>query len=184
MSPENGEAIRLYIWQNRGAYTREAVTAQLRASGHSDEAIAAAWQDINSGAWLPPGASPTGAGAAAPPTPARQAGVARSSLFWLTLIGFIVVSWGLPILLFVLSSVLNDRNGVLALAGTLLYLLFQVAALVAGLVLYLTNRNRPVGAGLLIALLILDVILPVVAFVIVAGICIVFIAANSANTGR
>ena len=36
-------AIRAYLRQHMGQYTHQALDAQLRAAGHSDEAIAAAW---------------------------------------------------------------------------------------------------------------------------------------------
>lgn len=56
-------AIDAYLREHMGRYTHQALDAQLRAAGHSDEAIAAAWQRASGvGPWAgPPPVQPAGA---------------------------------------------------------------------------------------------------------------------------
>ena len=65
---EPQQEILAYIRANRGSYSREAIARELRISGHSDAAIAAAWATIEAGE--APAATPTVPPESAPESPA------------------------------------------------------------------------------------------------------------------
>jgi hypothetical protein len=178
-NPDTQRTIIQYIQQTRATYTREAITNQLLASGYPPPEIEAAWATIE-------GADPSGFARVAPnvdydavvaprPTP-----VARSGVFWLTLIGFILVSYLVPgALVFVAYNAGESVGGPLMLTALIVFFGLQIAGLVAGLVWL--GRNRPVAIGLLIGLLMTDVVIPFVVGCGIAGVCIYLL--NSYNSG-
>jgi hypothetical protein len=163
----NPEVLR-YIQENRGTYTREAITQTLLDAGHSRADIDAAWAAAEPEADTPPlqpatpPVSPAGLVVEdeAPEAPTVQR-VLRTPRFWVSFVAYTVLSIGLMV-----------GFGALGVAAFLLplYLLALVAGLVAGIVLW--RRDRPVAMGLASAAL-LVFILPFAFILIFAGLCIV-----------
>ena len=177
-NPDTQRDIIAYIQQTRPTYTREAITNQLLAAGYPPLEIEAAWATVE-------GADPAAFAQMAPNVDydavvaPRPAPVMRSGVFWLTMIGFILVSYLIPGALIYVGTISGETlGGPLIISGGILFLVLQIAALVGGLVGM--GRNRPLAIGLLMGLMMTDVVIFVVACG-VAGVCIY--ALNSFSTG-
>ena len=112
------DAIDAYLRQHMGHYTHQALDAQLRAAGHSDAAIAAAWLRVS------------GAGAPQPLPPAGAAGF----LYLLAVIAIVFVYGGSALLagfgaLIFSTSAAPDQS-------SLVLGLYTLAVIVAGVVSY------------------------------------------------
>src|SRR5262245_58061947 len=115
------QQITEYILQNRDTYTREAIDRQLLAAGYGQADISAAWDALHAAPGqaaspvpLPPrGPVPYGApsrwGDEYTTPEQRPVRVVRSPVFWLVLIGFIVLSYGIPAILAIALS--RDSTG-------------------------------------------------------------------------
>src|SRR4051794_6826208 len=114
MTPSAQAQIVQYIEQYRNIYTREAITQQLVSAGYTADDIAAAWRTVES--WGAEGARLSGgppAGALAPGIPDSAPGFAEalprprvfsSPVFWLTLVGFILIAYIVPAIPLYLST--------------------------------------------------------------------------------
>ena len=157
MNPE----IVQYILEHRGTYTREAIRQHLIDAGHSPAEVDAAWEAVES-SQLPP--TPPGepsyeapVAASQDPMPARartDASMVRAPVFWLTLVGFVVVVY--------LSLVLFNT----IIASAVIWLGGFIAAFI------LARRNRPVAMGLALGATV-AFLLPFVVVIILLGVCIV-----------
>ena len=189
MSPNipNPNAVQ-YIRQYREIYTREAITSQLLAAGYPQEEIEAAWAAVeaDSAPGLPPPPAVHGRtgnwDAGSSYVEPRRKAIETGAKFWLTLIGFVLLSILLGALnvvpfgsIFGYDSPLAALGSVFCLGGVLL----QVAGLVAGLVLL--NKNRPVAQGLLFGVLISSVVIPALVFLILLGTCLVILGGLSTS---
>ncbi len=165
----NPEVVR-YIQENRGTYTREAITRSLLDAGHDPAEIERAWSAAETPnlsqapSPLPPSAYGTSGDVVVedsrpePPTVGR---VLRTPRFWAAFLGYTLLS--------VVLTVGLTFLGTLG-AGLPVFLLTVLAGIVASLFLF--RRDRPVAVGLASAALIVF-ILPWVALTIWAGLCIV-----------
>jgi hypothetical protein len=167
-----------YIRQYRSVYTREAIDRQLAAAGYDPAEVEQTW-------WLLENEMPTtdAPPEAMPPMPGSRWGddpahdppksrrFANTPAFWFTLLGFIVLSYGLPILLGWLLSLNFDTQRNAGLFSTATFGLLQLGGIVGGLLLL--GRRRPAAMGLLIGVLTVVVVLPIVSFCILFGICLV-----------
>jgi hypothetical protein len=169
-NPDTQRDIIQYIQQTRPTYTREAITSQLLAAGYPPPEIEAAWATVE-------GVDPAAFARMAPNVDydavvaPRAAPVTRSGVFWLTLFGFILVSYLIPGILFYIGFTTGAAvSDPLFIAAIILYAVLQLAGLAVGL-LWL-GRNRPLAIGLLIGLLLTNVVIPFVAACGVAGVCV------------
>lgn len=172
VEPEAGRdpAIARYIREQRGLYTRPAITDSLLASGHSRADIEAVWAEL-AAAEAPPPASP---GARA----GRRA-VLNSWRFWLTasltLIALIVA----PI---VLTIAFPDRP-----IGAGASCVLMIGFVAAGLILLGLGKARDVaygflwGVGALFALASILALLGFILLIIVFGICLVALGTSGFN---
>jgi hypothetical protein len=123
-------AIDAYLRQHMGRYTHQALDAQLRAAGHSDEAIAMAWQRVGGvGAWAGP--------------PPVQPGGAAGFLYILGVIGIVVAYGGSALLAgfgALVFSTSQTPNGSLILVGYTVGVV--VAAVMAFRFLTRVDRRR------------------------------------------
>lgn len=149
-----------YILQNRQRYTREAIDRELQKAGFPPEQIAAGWQAVESGYVPPPPGAFNG-----PPLQQRPPRYSSNPWFWIMLLGY---------------AILVPTIGALLIGYNLQNLVvFYLAAVLIGTVVglvMLDKRNRPAARGLLwglLTLVIVFVVLPFIAFVIIAGVCIV-----------
>jgi hypothetical protein len=181
------QQITEYIIQNRDTYTREAIDRQLLDAGYAQADITAAWDSLNatlqgpppdaySPVPAPPGQLPYGVpsrwGDEYTSPEQRPARVTRSPLFWTVLLAFIVVSYAVPALVAIYP--IRDATGLPNFNPVwIIFLLLQIGAIVGGLIAL--GRNRPVGMALLIGVLMVVVVLPVCAFGILLGVCVVFL---------
>jgi hypothetical protein len=181
---EDLERIVQYIRENRDTYTHEAIIRQLlvagysitqiekalAAAGASPEEISQAWQVVERGTGTKAVVGDTESGALTRQEMADiyehpKPSVTSSRSFWATLAGFILVS-------VVMLALLNITPSSLGLIGGLflneqacsVFIAMQIIALVVGL--FLREGNRPVSQGLLIGLLIVDIVFPVLVFVV------------------
>lgn len=179
---EQIDQIVQYIRQYRDTYSREAINSQLLGAGYSQQEIDAAWAQASSPQTV---YTPSASQIPTPPSeqvrtgwgdtgfqPPKKQRLANKPLFWGVLLGFIVLSYGLPVLCLVLAGMVNDPNvsgnlGWLALGS---FGVLQLAAIVWGAMS--SNRNPPLGMGLLIGVLMTVVVLPFVALFILLGICL------------
>ena len=133
-------AIDAYLRQHMGRYTHQALDAQLRAAGHSDAAIAAAWQRVS------------GAGPWAGPPPVQPGGGA-GFLYILGVIG-IVVAYGGSALLAGFGALVFSGSGITGEGSTptaaLVLVLYTIAVIVAAIVAFrfLTRVDRRRGGVL------------------------------------
>lgn len=179
---EQIQQIVQYIAQYREVYSREAIDSQLLAAGYGRQEIDAAWAQASFQAAYPPSEGPI----PTPPSaqvragwgdtdyqPPRNQRLVSRPLFWGVLIGFIVLSYGLPVLFLALAGFTSDNTTLSSIFGWLTlgsFVVLQLAALVWGLLAL--NGNRLLGLGLLYGVLMTVVVLPFVAFFILLGICL------------
>lgn len=174
----NPELLR-YILDNRDRYTREAIDASLLSAGYNRDQIEEAWSAAEAGVVAPSGptsppvyepSSETGPAPESGLAPQTQGPILKKSRFWLTFIGYILASYGAPILLaFIDPTFISPLVvGLVALLGACI-----------GAVL-LWNRNYPVAVGLLSGVVTV-VLLPFVLVVIVAGLCFAGLAGGIAG---
>jgi hypothetical protein len=176
VNPNVGNIVQ-YIQQYRNTYTHEAIDQTLLTSGYSQADIEAAWNMVETSSpqpipYPPAGPTPSRWGDEYVPPYQRPKRVVNSPVFWLTLIGFIMVSYVIPPLLIFLGP--RDEYGGLSSASPLSwgsYLLLQLGAIVSGLIAL--GRSRPLAMGLLIGVLMTVVVLPVIFLCIGLGICLV-----------
>jgi hypothetical protein len=155
-----------YIRLHRDTYPRDAIDAQLQAAGYSPADIEAGWRNVSS--VVPP---PSRWGDdAAHQAPVRRR-FASSPVFWLTMIGFILLSYGVPALFGWLFSLNAETMPSAGLVSSVSFVLLQLGGIVGGILLQ--HRNRSVGMGFLIGVLMVVVVLPTLAFCIFFGICLV-----------
>ncbi|MDQ3927519.1 MAG: hypothetical protein M3328_00070, partial [Chloroflexota bacterium] len=95
---------------------------------------------------------------------------ATTGLFWSILVGFVVLSYGLPTLLLYLASSNVDVGGEISTIALVLFGVLQLGAIIGGVMSL--NRSRPRAMGLLIGVLLVIVVLPFVAVVVLFGICL------------
>ncbi len=160
----NPEIVR-YIRENREMYTREAIDRNLTEAGHSEPDIAAAWQDAESADTPTPQAvdrwgeplhqSPQSQGRE------RRRGekVFTTLAYWASFLGFVV---GIVALTALLSYFIPE-------AAAIFFLLALLGGFIACVLLL--RKNQPVAFGLASALVVVF-LLPFLAIVIFAGICI------------
>ena len=174
-----------YILQNRDIYTREAIDRQLLDAGYAQGDIVAAWDAL--------GAAPEQAASAVPLPPEgplpygapsrwgdehispeqRPKRLVSSPLFWSVLLGFIALSYGVPAILAISPS--RDQFGLPNFNLVWIsFVLLQVGAIVGGIIAL--GRNRPLGMALLIGVLMVVVVLPVISFGILLGVCVVMLS--------
>ncbi len=165
----NPEIVR-YIRENRETYTREAIDRNLADAGYSEPDIQAAWQDA-----VPEDAPASQAldrwGEPLHQTPQTQQRerkrgerVFTTPVYWASFLGFVV--------------------GIVAVTALLGYFVPEAAAIVFLLALLggfitsvlLLRKNQPVAFGLASALVVVF-LLPFLAIVIFAGICIAQLSA-------
>lgn len=177
--PDTQRAIIQYIQQTRSTYTREAITNQLVAAGYPPPEIEAAWATVE-------GADPAAFAQLAPNVDydavvaPRSAPVARSGVFWLTVIGFILISYLIPGALMYVGVISGESlGGPLIITALIVFFLLQIAGLVAGLLGL--GRNRPLAIGLLIGLLMTDVVIPFVVGCGVLGICVYILSTGGSG---
>jgi len=119
-------AIDAYLRQHMGRYTHQALDAQLRAAGHSDAAIAAAWQRVSGGG---PWAGP----------PPVQPGGAAGFLYILGVLG-IVVAYGGSALLAGFGALAFSGSGITVNGGTrspsFILILYTIGVIVAAVVAF------------------------------------------------
>lgn len=175
-----------YIRQYREIYTREAITSQLLAAGYPREEIDAAWAAVEAdvASDLPPppadyrrtGGWDAGGSYVQP----RRKAIETGPRFWLTMIGFVLLSLLVGALNIVPFGEIFGYNSPLAATGIvvcLVSLLLQIAAVITGLVLW--NKNRAVAQGLLFGVFISSVVIPALVFFILLGTCLVILGAYS-----
>jgi hypothetical protein len=173
VSPDT-QTIVEYIRQNRQLYTREAITSQLLTAGYAPADVEAAWQSLESGIPVPPPGyvGTTGlssgnwdSGYQDQPRPRR---LASSPQFWGYMVGFILLSYILPGVLFWLGA--SGSDGLIVNIAIGMFLLLQLAALVGGAVSF--SRNRPRAIGLMSGVLMVLVVIPFCAFALFFGLCL------------
>ena len=113
--------------------------------------------------------------------PPRSRRFVNTPAFWFTLLGFILLSYGLPILFGWLLSLDFETQQNAGLVSTSTFGILQLGGLVGGLLLL--GRQRPVAMGLLIGVLMVVVVLPIVSFCILFGICLVGIGGGFGMLG-
>ena len=127
-------AIDAYLREHMGRYTHQALDAQLRAAGHSDEAIARAWQRVS------------GVGPWAGPPPVQPAGAA-GFLYILGVVG-LVIAYGGSALLAGFGALIFGASGSGSFLGSqpgaLVLVLYTIAVIVAAVVgfRFLTRVDR------------------------------------------
>lgn len=166
-----------YIRQNRDTYTREAIDRALVEGGYDPAEVQAAWLAIENEQAIPtpPGeegvsAQPTSRWGSDVATEPRRRSVVSTGQFWLTLGGFTVASYLVTTLLWWLTLQFPYDGGGLALIPLAFYGALQLGALIAGIALF--TKNPPIAYGFLFGLLIVNILLPFVAFFILFGICL------------
>ena len=168
-----------YIQQYRTIYTREAIDRQLAVAGYNHAEVEEAWRMLAASEApttdAPPEAMPPMPGSRWGDDPAYEPPKSKRFVntpgFWFTLLGFIVLSYGLPILVGWLLSLNLDTQRNAGLGSTATFGVLQLGGIVGGLLLL--GRRRPVAMGLLIGVLMVVVVLPIVSFCILFGICLV-----------
>jgi hypothetical protein len=138
----------------------------LQAAGYSPAEIEAGWRNVSS---VVPSPSRWGDDAAHQAPVQRR--FANSPAFWLAMVGYIVLAYGVPALLgwlFSLNASTMYSAGTAAMAAFALLLL---GGIFGGILL--NNRNRPLSMGLLIGVLMVTLVLPTLAFCIFLGVCLV-----------
>jgi hypothetical protein len=176
------QQITEYIRQHSGTYTRNAIDTQLLSAGYAQADITAAWASLDAETQGYPEASPETARVEIPGAPPSSWGddavapvqkprrVVNSGVFWLTLLGFIVLSYGLPAALAI--SPPRDQSGIPNFTPAWVsFLALQIGALVGGIVA-LVMKARPLAMGLLIGLLMVVVVVPVTVLLIGLGLCL------------
>jgi hypothetical protein len=155
-------------------YTREAITSQLLTAGYAPADVEAAWQSLEGPIPTPPstygGASGLSGGSwdsghEEQPRPRRLAG---TPAFWGYMVGFILLSYILPGVLFWLGA--SESDGLIVNIAIGMFLLLQLAALVGGAVSL--SRNRPRAIGLMCGVLMVLVVIPFCAFALFFGLCL------------
>jgi hypothetical protein len=179
-----------YIRQNRDIYTREAIDRQLLNAGYNPADVEAAWNAVEAESPLQPGAEgiprPPGSRWGDDTAPVQQPEqVTRSPRFWALLGGIILASYVPLGLLFWYIITTPQFEGVGTTSTFLLVLVgvLQLAALIAGLMLFNRPDQRPTALGLLIGLLMADIVLPFIALCIFFGICVVQLGVVGAGIG-
>jgi hypothetical protein len=178
---EQIDQIVQYIRQYRDTYSREAINTQLLGAGYSRQEIDAAWAQVSVGTPympsegqipMPPSEQVRAGWGDTNYQPPRRQRVANRPLFWEILVGFTLLSYGLPVLFLLIAGTVND-SAISSLLGWLALGTFgvlQLAAIIWGALS--SSRNPPLGMGLLFGVLMTVVVLPFVAFFIVLGICL------------
>jgi hypothetical protein len=121
-------AIDAYLREHMGRYTHQALDAQLRAAGHSDAAIAAAWQRVS------------GVGPWAGPPPVRPGGGA-GFLYILGVLGIVVAYGGSALLAGFGALVFSTSQSP---NGSVILVIYTVAIIAAAVIAYrfLTRVER------------------------------------------
>jgi hypothetical protein len=125
VAPAGDAAIDAYLREHMGRYTHQALDAQLRAAGHDDAAIAAAWQRV------------TGVGAWAGPPPVQPSGAA-GFLYILGVIAIVIAYGGSALLAGLGAFVFASSSGELfsGQSGALVLVAYTVAVVVAAVVAF------------------------------------------------
>jgi len=170
-----------YILQNRNTYSREAIDSQLEAAGYPQNEIEAAWSQVayqdtlaQSGGQVPypPSAQVQAGWGDTDYQPPKKTRVINQGLFWGVLFGFIVLSYGLPILFGYLAGISQNTQIASFLGWSVLgsFLLLQLVAVIWGVAAL--QRNRPLAFGLIYGVVMTVVVLPFAALFLVLGICL------------
>lgn len=160
-------AIAQYIRENRGIYTRPAITDSLLASGHDRADIDAVWAEI--------------AAAEAPPPPppevrAERNAILRSWRFWVTAATTLLALLILPT---ILTFAFPDQP-----IGVGASCVVMIGAVAVGLILLGIGKARDVaygflaGVGAIFALSAILALLGFVLLVIIFGICLVVLGTS------
>jgi hypothetical protein len=168
----NNEVAR-YITENRDRYTREAIDKQLLSSEYSAVQIAAAWRTVEAASSPPGTTTPSGWEDSSSVVGTQEPTIPRPGLgrrFWLYLVGFIVISYGLPVLLVYISSLVAGSGAVFGNLACVTFAILQLGGLIGGILLL--QRDKAVGRALLFGLLFVDLIIPVLAGVALFGYCV------------
>jgi hypothetical protein len=174
VNPNVGNIVQ-YIQQHSNTYTREAIDQMLLTSGYDQADIETAWSMVGSSGpqqipYPPTGPRPSRWGDEYVPEYQRPKRVVNSPIFWVTLIGFIILSYALSALLSFLGP-RDQYGGTNPAPGLIGGLLLQLGGIIGGLIAL--GRNRPLAMGLLIGVLMTIVVLPVLFLCIGLGICLV-----------
>ena len=97
----------------------------------------------------------------------------KRPLFWGVLVGFVVLSVGMPVLFLYLASVVSGNAGLFGWLALGSFIVLTLAATLWGA--FSMNRNPPLGMGLLFGVLVTVVIVVIIPFVvlfIVLGMCL------------
>jgi hypothetical protein len=163
-------AIALYIRENRGTYTRPAITDALLASGHDRADIDATWAAI--------------AAAEAPPPPSPEVRSRRNAILgswrlWVTaVLAFIAV----VVLPTILTIAIPDQP-----IGVGMSCVLMIGFVAAGLIMLGIGKARDVayglfaGVGALFALAAILALLGFILLVIIFGICLVVLGTSGLN---
>jgi hypothetical protein len=151
-----------YIWQYRSIYTRQAINKELLRMGYSRKQVNQAWQIVEAS---PSEQVPTNLNSPYAPPETSQARLQRIRKIAGIACAYVVLGAFILFLVFLFGDKTNQ-----AVWTTAVYIMPPISIL--AVVYFIRKDNRTISSGLLYGMLLLDVVLPFIGLIILAGICI------------